>query len=56
MEPRTCSKLSVRIMANETKIKEWTTAVLKILQEGSDDKAIQNFVKFVNGKADTIMG
>ena len=42
-------------MASENKIREWAAAVLKILQEGSDDKTIENFVKFVNRKADTII-
>jgi hypothetical protein len=42
-------------MANETKIKEWAAAVIKILQDGTEDKTIENFVKFVNRKADMIV-
>mgnify|MGYP001626212008 CR=1 FL=1 len=42
-------------MVSETKLKEWSEAILKILQEGSDDKAVVEFVKFLDDKASAIM-
>lgn len=43
-------------MASENNIREWTAAVLKILQDGTDDKTIQGFVKFVSRRADALNG
>jgi hypothetical protein len=43
-------------MASENKIREWAAAILKILQDGTDDKAIENFVKFVSRRADALRG
>ncbi len=43
------------MMVSETKLKEWTEAVIKILQEGSDDKAVVEFVKFLDDKANIFM-
>lgn len=38
-------------MVSENKLHEWAEAVLKILQEGSSDKAVADFAKFVDQKA-----
>lgn len=45
-----CSKLLVRTMVSENKLQEWAEAVLKILHEGSSDKAVADFVRFVSQK------
>ena len=38
-------------MTSENKLREWSEAILKILQEGSEDKMIENFAKYMDQKA-----
>jgi hypothetical protein len=42
-------------MVSETKLKEWSEAILKILQEGSDDKVVVEFAKLVDDKVSVFM-